>query len=61
MTALSWIRVLTMSIGWMQHVATEPAIEPTRKGLAEASTGLSSLMSKEEGSANDIVGAGSDH
>ena len=33
------MRVFTMSIGWMQQVAKQPAIEPVRNGLAACHAG----------------------
>ena len=52
--ALSWILVLTMSIGWMQIVAKQPDADPIKKGLQAARIGLSNLTSKD-GTANEDI------
>jgi hypothetical protein len=52
--ALSWILVLTMSIGWMQIVAKQPDADPIKKGLQADRIGLSNLTSKE-GSAKEAM------
>jgi hypothetical protein len=42
--APSWMRTLTMSIGWMMHVAAMPLRPPLKKGLAAFQTGLSAAI-----------------
>lgn len=42
--APSWMRTLTMSIGWMMQVAAMPERPPLKNGLAAFHTGLSAMI-----------------
>ena len=41
----SWMRTLTMSMGWMRHVDSMPLAPPLTNGLAAAHTGLIAFLS----------------